>query len=90
MQIQAFSSSLKSNLSTSTAAPALPEMDASAFMMVLLAQMRHQNPLEPMDDKEMIAQMTQLNSLQELQRIRLTLQTLVQVVQQENPAAEVA
>ncbi len=39
------------------------------FMSLLLAQLRHQNPLEPLDDQAMIAQMTQINSLQELQKI---------------------
>lgn len=80
MQIQTFSLNFNKSPATAPSA-ALPAMDASAFMQVLLAQMRHQNPLEPMDDKEMIAQMTQLNSLQELQKIRLTLETLAQAVQ---------
>ena len=40
-----------------------------AFMQLLLAQMRHQNPLDPVQDKEFIAQVTQMNSLQELQKM---------------------
>ncbi len=40
------------------------------FMMILLAQLRNQNPMEPMKDNEMMAQMTSLNSLQELQAIK--------------------
>jgi flagellar basal-body rod modification protein FlgD len=39
------------------------------FMMILLAQLKNQNPLEPLKDNELMAQMTQLNSLQELQTI---------------------
>ncbi len=39
------------------------------FMKMLLAQLSNQNPLEPMDDTEMMSQFTQLNSLQELQSI---------------------
>jgi flagellar basal-body rod modification protein FlgD len=39
------------------------------FMTLLLAQLKHQNPLEPLDDQALIAQMTQVNSLQELQKI---------------------
>ncbi len=64
---------------------AMPEVDSGAFMKMLLAQLRHQNPLEPMDDKEMIGQMTQLNSLQELQKINSTLQTLVDITRNEAP-----
>lgn len=57
----------------------LPAADSQAFMAILLAQMKYQNPLQPMDDKEVIAQMAQLNSLQELQNINATLQRLVQL-----------
>jgi flagellar basal-body rod modification protein FlgD len=64
-----------------TADASVPGVDGSAFMEVLLAQLRHQNPLEPMDDKELIGQMAQLNSLQELQKINATLVTLVDVTQ---------
>jgi flagellar basal-body rod modification protein FlgD len=58
----------------------LPGVDGSEFMQILLAQLRHQNPMEPMDDKELIGQMTQLNSLQELQKISATLDGLVKVL----------
>lgn len=53
----------------------------SEFMQILLAQLQHQNPFEPMDDTAMIAQMTQLNSLEELQKINVSLQTLIEVAQ---------
>ena len=36
------------------------------FMKLLVAQMRQQNPMEPSDDKEMIAQMTQFSILEQL------------------------
>jgi flagellar basal-body rod modification protein FlgD len=54
-------------------------MDGGEFMMILLAQLRNQNPLEPMDDKELISQMAQLNSLQELQKINASLSTLLTI-----------
>jgi flagellar basal-body rod modification protein FlgD len=44
--------------------------DGSDFMLVLLAQLKNQNPLEPLKDNEMMAQMAQLNSLQALQSIK--------------------
>jgi flagellar basal-body rod modification protein FlgD len=55
----------------------LSALDGGAFMEVLLAQLRHQNPLQPMDDKDLIGQMAQLNSLQELQKINSALEKLV-------------
>ena len=44
-------------------------MNADDFMQILLAQMTHQNPLEPMDNAEMTTQFSQLNSLQQLREI---------------------
>jgi flagellar basal-body rod modification protein FlgD len=69
--------STQSSTTYQAAASSGLEMDGGEFMMILLAQLRNQNPLEPMDDKEMIAQMAQLNSLQELQKINASLATLV-------------
>lgn len=60
--------------------------DRSEFMQILLIQLQHQNPFEPMDDAAMIAQMAQLNSLEELQKINVSLQTLIEAVQ--TPATE--
>jgi flagellar basal-body rod modification protein FlgD len=60
-----------------TAAAGGSEMDTGTFMQILLAQMSHQNPLEPLNDKDMMAQMTQLNSLMELQKINGSLEKLL-------------
>lgn len=57
----------------------LSGFDANAFMMILLAQLRNQNPLEPMDDKELIGQMAQLNSLEELKKISAGVDKLIQL-----------
>ena len=42
------------------------EMDKEAFMMLLITELRHQNPLEPMDNKDLIAQLSQLASLESI------------------------
>ncbi len=49
------------------------KMDSDQFMQILLAQMTHQNPLEPMDNAEMMSQFSQLNSLQELRQIHTSM-----------------
>lgn len=46
------------------------------FMLLLLAQLRNQNPLEPMKNEEFMSQITQLNSLNELQSIDTTMKNL--------------
>lgn len=40
------------------------------FMQLLMAQLQHQNPLEPMDDSEMMNQIASLNSLDELRAMK--------------------
>lgn len=40
-----------------------------AFMKLLLAQLRYQDPLKPMDDTDFIAQLAQLNTLEQLERL---------------------
>ena len=51
-------------------------LDSSQFMQILLAQLTHQNPLEPMDNAEMMSQFSQLNSLQELRGINTSMETV--------------
>jgi len=48
------------------------------FMELLLAELRHQNPMEPMDSSQMVTQMAQMNSLQELQKITASLKAVDQ------------
>ncbi|MBK6790987.1 MAG: hypothetical protein KA473_04015 [Anaerolineales bacterium] len=52
------------------------ELDSGQFMQILLAQLTHQNPLEPMDNAEMMSQFSQLNSLQELRGINSSMQNV--------------
>jgi flagellar basal-body rod modification protein FlgD len=44
-------------------------MGQDTFMKLLVTQMRMQNPMEPSDDKEMIAQMTQFSMLEQLTQL---------------------
>jgi len=51
-------------------------LDADQFMQILMAQLTHQNPLEPMNNAEMMTQFSQLNSLQELREIHTAMDKL--------------
>ena len=56
-------------------------LNSDAFMSMLLAQMRNQNPFEPMKDNEMMVQMAQMNSVQELQKMGVSLSEMNQTNQ---------
>ena len=61
-------------ITTPTAKKQLNESDQ--FMQLLLTELRNQNPLEPMKDKEFIGQMAQINSLQEMRKMNTSLQEI--------------
>lgn len=50
------------------------ELGKDQFMQILLRQLSHQNPLQPMEDKEFIAQMAQFSSLESIQNLNSTFQ----------------
>lgn len=41
-------------------------LDKDAFLKLMTTQLRYQNPLEPMDNSEMVAQMAQFSSVEQL------------------------
>lgn len=52
-----------------TSSSAIGGFGEGDFMALLMAQLKNQNPMEPMDDKDLMGQVTQLNTLRELQAI---------------------
>jgi flagellar basal-body rod modification protein FlgD len=52
------------------------EMGKDQFLHLLLAQLEYQDPLNPMDDKEFVAQLAQFTSLEELKNINTSLDGL--------------
>lgn len=45
------------------------ETQKQEFLQILVTQLQNQNPLEPLNDKDFIAQMAQLSSLEKLENI---------------------
>jgi len=45
------------------------EMGKSDFLKMLVTQMRYQDPLSPMDNSEMMAQMAQVSSLEQMMNL---------------------
>jgi flagellar basal-body rod modification protein FlgD len=49
-----------------------------AFLNLLVTQMQHQDPTEPMDNSAFIAQLAQFSSLEQLQQMNHSLATISQ------------
>ena len=58
---------------TAQASVAGGAMGKDAFMKLLIAQMQHQDPMNPMQGDQMAAQLAQFSSLEQLQQINTTL-----------------
>ena len=45
------------------------ELDKDAFLRLLITQMKYQDPLNPMDDRDFLAQMAQFTALEQMQNL---------------------
>lgn len=55
------------------AQPAGGRLGRETFLNLLLTQLRQQDPLKPMEDREFITQLAQFNTLEELHQLQQTL-----------------
>ena len=74
--------------STNSAAtpPRTTDMDRDAFLQLLVAQMKNQDPLNPMKDSEFVAQLAQFSSLEQLVDVNENLKTNSIIAQISNNA----
>lgn len=56
---------------------AMGELSPTMFLELFVAQVRHQDPLEPMDSSQMLAQTAQLSELQTFETLRASQETLL-------------
>ena len=59
------------------------ELDGDAFLMLMLEQLKNQDPMDPMDNSEMLAQQAQFTQLTELQKLNESISTN-NMIQQAN------
>ena len=60
----------------------------SQFLQLLVAQLKGQDPMNPMDGTEFVAQLAQFSSLEELINIREVMENLHQTLGQQNSPDE--
>ncbi len=60
-------------------------MGKNEFLKLLVAQMSNQDPLNPMDGKEMAAQLAQFSSVEQLLNINTKLDDMIKVLKPADP-----
>ncbi len=60
------------------------------FMQLLVAQLRHQNPMNPADGIEFMTQLTQFSQLEQTMGSRKELETIRNMLEQQDAAVETA
>ena len=59
--------------------------ESNMFMTLLVAQLKNQDPLQPQDGTQFVAQLAQFNSLDQLVNIRQSLEQLIALTRQPAP-----
>jgi flagellar basal-body rod modification protein FlgD len=63
------------------------DLDKDAFLRLLTTQLQHQDPLNPMENSEFVAQLAQFSSLEQLQGLSAGMESLYMVNMSMNNAA---
>ena len=69
-------SSNASLLATAAKAPSGMGLGKDAFMKLLLAQLKYQDPMQPKDDTQFITQLAQFNTLEQMSSINDAMQSM--------------
>lgn len=69
-------SQYQSSTTSNSTTGASSTMGKDAFLKLLVTQLSHQDPLNPMDDKDMTAQLAQFSSLEQLTNINTGIESL--------------
>lgn len=77
MQVNNNNAIMGTNESTQSAFDQVSSLGKDDFLKLLITQLRYQDPLQPVDDKEFIAQLAQFSSLEQMQNLSTTMNTMM-------------
>jgi flagellar basal-body rod modification protein FlgD len=84
-------SSYLNNMQTTTNEDSSPDsMGKDDFLKLLVAQLEHQDPFNPTDEKEMISQLAQFSSLEQLTNVNTTLESVLTVLNNQSATSAVS
>ena len=79
--VQSATSSPTTGSTTTASSNAPGQLNASDFMTLLLDQMKNQDPLQPMDDSQLMGQLAQLTMVDKMQEMSQNLATMLNIQQ---------
>jgi flagellar basal-body rod modification protein FlgD len=56
-----------------------PDLDKSTFLQLLVAQLKNQDPLNPMDNQQFVAQLAQLRTLEQIETLNTSSQLALEM-----------
>ena len=68
------------------AATANPEVSKDLFLKLMVAQLRNQNPLNPVDGTNFLEQLSQISSVEQMVEMRKELQSIHELLASAAPA----
>jgi flagellar basal-body rod modification protein FlgD len=71
---------------TGTNGPQADPLGRDTFLQLLITQLQHQDPTQPKDDSEFLAQLAQFSSLEKLTNIETAVNTLGQLLLDGQPS----
>lgn len=77
------SSTSSSSASSTTDSSSTSSLGMDAFLQLLVTQLQYQDPLDPMDDKEFVAELAQFSSLEQLTEINSGIEDLTSLTQEQ-------
>ena len=79
-----------SNKAASAATDASSVLGKDDFLQLLVVQLQNQDPLNPLDDKEFIAQLAQFSSLEQMSNVASGIETLTETVARQDSLSAVS